>query len=144
MTNPSTHEAPIRNRTTREPIAGARPRAGVDAARREQLNAAAWLSVLAGIWLIIAPFVLSYGAGDQRWSDIIFGAITAIVGLACATMGRRMATLSVINLITGAWVFASAFWLDSTGTAMWNDIILGIVIFLLALAAGAVGTRKAM
>jgi hypothetical protein len=38
--------------------------------------AASGLNVLAGIWLIIAPFVLGYDDGDPYWNDIVFGSHT--------------------------------------------------------------------
>jgi hypothetical protein len=40
------------------------------------------LNVIAGIWLIISPFVLGYGSGDAYWNPIVFGAIVAVVALA--------------------------------------------------------------
>ena len=41
----------------------------------------AWLGVLAGIWLIIAPFFLSYNDRTATTNDIILGVIIIIVCL---------------------------------------------------------------
>ena len=44
------------------------------------MKALSWIFVLAGIWLIIAPFVLAY-EGAARWNDIVLGLIVGILGL---------------------------------------------------------------
>lgn len=38
-----------------------------------------WLSVVAGIWLIIAPFTLGYTNGTAITNDILLGIIVAVV-----------------------------------------------------------------
>lgn len=38
-----------------------------------------WVNVLAGIWLIIAPFVLRYSTAASFWNDVIVGIIVAAV-----------------------------------------------------------------
>jgi hypothetical protein len=45
-----------------------------------------WFEALVGIWLILAPFVLDYGAAAARpvagqWNDIICGIVTVAVSL---------------------------------------------------------------
>jgi SPW repeat-containing protein len=102
---------------------------------RAAVATASGLNVLAGIWLIIAPFVLGYRGGDPIWNDVVFGAIVAILGLVRVSGAYRAAELSWVNAIVGAWIFVSAFWLDASGTASANDIIFGIVVFVLALAS---------
>jgi hypothetical protein len=100
---------------------------------REEVIGASGLNVLAGIWLIIAPFVLSYGSGDSIWNDIICGVIVGVLALAKFGGLHRAVGLSWINAIVGVWLFVSAFWLEETATAGWNNIILGIIVFALAL-----------
>jgi hypothetical protein len=104
---------------------------------RGDVAAASGLNVLAGIWLIIAPFVLGYGSGDPYWNDIVFGAIVAVLALVRISGAYRASELSWINALIGVWLFVSAFWLDSTGRAGGNDIILGIIVFLLAIASAS-------
>lgn len=41
----------------------------------------AWLSVLGGIWLIIAPFMLSYSDRNATTNDIILGVVIIVLGL---------------------------------------------------------------
>jgi hypothetical protein len=40
-----------------------------------------------------------------------------------------------LNVLIGAWIFISAFWLDGTGRASWNDVILGAIVFILGIIA---------
>jgi SPW repeat len=122
----------------REPAAAPPPVTGW----REQVAGAAGLNVIAGIWLIIAPFVLGYGNGDPYWNDIVFGAIVAVHGLIRMLGAYRHAWLSWVNAAIGVWVFVSAFWLDNTATAGWNDVILGAIVFLLGVAAASAGSER--
>jgi hypothetical protein len=141
MTNPSTHHrsAPRGRVRGREQI----PTGVLDTApagapsTRERVATIAGLNVLAGIWLIIAPFVLGYADGDPIWNDVIFGAVVLVLAGARSLFFPRQVWLSWINALVGAWVFASAFWLDSSATASWNDAILGVIVFVLALAAAS-------
>jgi hypothetical protein len=108
--------------------------------RRDQLAALSGLTLLAGIWLIIAPFVLGYSGGDPIWNDVVFGAIVAVFGLAgLAGLFRRMPLVGWLISLIGAWLFASAFWLDAGSAAQTNDVIFGIVVFVLGLAGVAAG-----
>jgi hypothetical protein len=138
---------PSRETGTRYPREDAPPRtpaappAGGD--WRSAVMTASGLNVLAGIWLIIAPFVLGYGDGDPYWNDIVFGAIVAVLGLARVSGAYRAAWLSWINAAIGAWIFISAWWLDDTSTAAWNDVIAGAVIFVLALLSASASDEGA-
>jgi len=109
---------------------------------RSAVATASGLNVLAGIWLIIAPFVLNYQSGDPIWNDVVFGAIVAVLALIRVTGAYRASILSWANAIIGAWIFVSAFWLDSSGRAAANDIIFGVVVFVLAIAS-ATATEEA-
>jgi hypothetical protein len=136
---------------TRSPLRQAAPRPRADGAPEvapapapaaaDDVRTAAGLNALAGIWLIIAPFVLGYGA-NVYWNDIVFGAIVlavAIVRLAAPALRP----ISWLNVAIGIWLFVSAFWLDKTTTASWNDVILGIIVFILGVIAAVTPRRRA-
>jgi hypothetical protein len=93
------------------------------------------LNVIAGIWLIIAPWVLAYSRRDPRWNDVVFGIIVGIFALTRASGAYREEWLSWLNALIGIWLFVAAFTIDHTGQAVWNDIILGIIVFLLAIGS---------
>jgi len=53
------------------------------------LAAASWINVVLGIWLIIAPFVLNYGAeATPKWNDIILGILIIIFAWSGAAVPR--------------------------------------------------------
>ncbi len=59
------------------------------------MKIAAWLLVLAGVWLVVAPFVLKYSeTRSAMMNDIITGAIVVVLGLATALGGRREQPMS--------------------------------------------------
>jgi SPW repeat len=117
--------APLERLPEREPVPP-------QSAWRETIAASSTLNVIAGIWLIIAPWVLGYVAGDPKWNDVVFGAIVGVLALLRTSGIYATAWASAVNLVIGAWLFASAFWLDKSNTAGWNDIILGVIVFVLA------------
>lgn len=96
-----------------------------------------YLNVLAGAWLIAAPFALSYTGTTALANDIVLG--VAIVGLAVwATFSCRTLP-SWINVALGVWLIIDPFVLgyDRTGevvAAKANDITLGIIAGAVALA----------
>lgn len=45
---------------------------------------------------------------------------------------RIMRIMSGIAVIVGAWLVASPFVLEATETAMWNNVIVGLAIIILA------------
>ena len=110
---------------------------------RSTVMAASGINVLAGIWLIIAPFVLGYNDGDPHWNDIVFGAIVAVLALARVAGAYRASWMSWLNMLIGAWIFISAFWLDNTSTAETNDIILGAIVFVLGLISASASDAAA-
>lgn len=45
-------------------------------------NWASWLNGLAGIWMIIAPFILNYVKTAAYWNEIIVGIVVAVLAFA--------------------------------------------------------------
>jgi hypothetical protein len=98
------------------------------------------LNVIAGIWLIIAPFALLYGRGTARVNDIVLGIIIGVFGLIRALApGPQTAWLSWLNALWGIWLIIGSFVLAYAGSARTNDIVLGIIVLVLGLwsASGA-------
>ncbi len=108
---------------------------------RREISTLSGLNVVAGIWLIIAPWVLGYHYLDPKWNDVVFGAIIAILALVRAAGAYRAQWMSWINALIGVWLFVAAFTIDYSGVASGNDIVLGIVVFFLAIgSADATGS----
>jgi hypothetical protein len=85
--------------------------ASAAAGERPDAKFAAALEVIAGLWLVISPWVLGYSGDDARWHPIVFGAIVIVPALARAAAGDRAAWLGGVIALSGAWLFASAIWL---------------------------------
>lgn len=88
-----------------------------------------WINVLAGIWLIIAPFALGYGNSDGATNDIWLGIIVGVIGFIRLFTTVRGMWLNWVNLIAGLWLIIAPFTMTYAATAtVWNDIILGLVV----------------
>lgn len=122
------HQAPLRP----PPPAPPPPNGG------RQIAALSSLNVIAGIWLIIAPWVLGYNDLDPKWNDVIFGIVIGVFAITRATGAFWDEWLSWINALVGGWLFVAAFTIDHSSIASANDIVLGIVVFLVALASASV------
>jgi hypothetical protein len=127
--------------TTDQPLAASRPEAATTVWRSE-VAVLSGLNVLAGVWLIIAPWVLGYSARDPRWNDVLFGIVVGLVALVRATGGYREQWVTVVNALAGVWLFVAAFTIDHTTAATWNDIILGVIVFVLALSSAGIATQR--
>ncbi|HEY6744359.1 MAG TPA: SPW repeat protein [Mycobacteriales bacterium] len=111
------------------------------------------LVFLAGIWLVMAPYVLNYSANgtgfDGYWNDVVIGATVAVVALVRMVTPGRSAALSIAHvglggwLVVAPWVLAYNAGIDAPAATR-NDVIIGIVVTTLAtvsLATGLFGSR---
>jgi hypothetical protein len=125
---------------------------------RETVRWTSGVNVVAGLWLIIAPFVLGYDQIQAAlWNDVLVGIVVA--GLAVARLARPLMSpsLSWINAVLGLWLILAPFVLGYGGAvevealatagpvggaqaAMWNDIIVGVIVLVLG-AWSALGIR---
>jgi hypothetical protein len=104
------------------------------------------LNLLAGSWLVVAPSVLDYdntvpGFG-VAWNDVAIGIAIALVAVVRMIDPFRGMTLAAVSFVLGTWLAAAPFVLavhDKThaGAAMWNDIVVGLVVAVLALVSAA-------
>lgn len=100
------------------------------AGNHEQIVLASGANLLLGLWLIAAPFVLTYTAANARGNDVIFGIIIATIAAVRVFGAYRSAWLSWINVVLGAWLIIAPFVLGYGGHThpMWNDVIVGILV----------------
>lgn len=102
----------------------------------------AGLNLLAGGWLFISHWVLNYSGADPVWNDVIFGIVVAAVALVRMSGGARARFASWLNAAVGVWLFISAFVIASSSAAMTNNIVLGVIVFVLAIAASMAGRTE--
>lgn len=100
---------------------------------KEQIRTARGLNVLAGIWLIISPYVLGFSGSMAATNAIIVGIIVGVLALIGATSPESVLWTSWINIVLGVWMIISPFILGFTGGAVViNSIILGIIVIALS------------
>src|SRR5262249_12514065 len=104
---------------------------GVEAARTASI-----LNIIAGLWLIIAPFWMGfYTVPGALWNNLIVGIVVAILALIRATNPAGNVGLSWINLLLGLWLIVSPFFVNYgfLVVPMRMDVILGIIVAVLSL-----------
>jgi hypothetical protein len=100
-----------------------------------QVATASGLDVLAGIWLLISPFVLGFTAHTAMVNNVIFGIIIGILALIrFFAVSRDTIWLSWLNAVLGLWVLVSPWFLrfGTYRTAATNNVIMGIIVIILA------------
>ena|SRR5690606_21343329 len=58
----------------------------------EGTKPASWVNAAIGVWLIAAPFILSYASDQEMWNDIIVGALVLIFAGWSASLPRERDT----------------------------------------------------
>jgi hypothetical protein len=93
----------------------------------------AWIVGLAGIWMVIAPFVPMSLTGNA-WNDWIVGIIAAVVGFSMASEQGWQRWLAGF---VGLWLVASGFipMLRLQGGMYTNDIAAGILLVIAGFSA---------
>lgn len=101
------------------------------------------LIALAGLWEVLAPFFLGYSATTvAMWNAVIVGVV--LIALAAIATFREDVTVDKttdwINAVLGLWLILAPFALDYSAVvvAMWNDIIVGFVVIVLAVWAASI------
>lgn len=97
------------------------------------------INFFAGIWVLISPFVLRFtGFRFAIWNNVIVGIIVLIVAGTRAWGGRGERTgVSWINLVLGIWLIVTAFIFHFRPAFMWNQIVSGIIVAVLAAISAA-------
>lgn len=97
-----------------------------------------WANFALGLWLIVAPFALLYrGMQTALWEDMVVGFLIAVFSLWQAISTETEQTKAA-NLIVGAlglWALVSPYVLQFSGTilALWNNVIVGAAVTILAI-----------
>jgi len=103
-------------------------------------NTLNWLIALAGVWEILAPFILGYAdVSTALWNAIIVGIVLIILAVWAALTNDASTekNLSWVNAVVGLWLVLAPFILGYAviTAALWNAIIVGIVVIILAVWA---------
>jgi hypothetical protein len=92
--------------------------------------------MIAGLWLIVSPFVLSYTVLPvAMWNTIIVGIIVLVLACARAANPGRYVGLSWLNVLLGLWLIVSPLALAyaTIPRPTENNVILEVIVVILAL-----------
>jgi len=88
-----------------------------------------WINLILGVWLFITPFLGMDALNSMAaWNGYIFGVIVA--ALSIWALAQPRAWEEWINLVVGVWLILAPFILgfSTNTTAMWNHIVVGVII----------------
>ena len=102
--------------------------------RKEQIMTASGLDILAGIWLLISPFVLRFSSHYAVTNDVILGIAIAILAAIRFSGAFTQSWVSWVNVLLGVWVLISPWVLrfSTFHTATVNNVVMGIIVIILA------------
>ena len=110
------------------------------------VNAALGINMLLGLWTIFSPFLLGFrDVLPAVWNGLGVGLMVAFFSGIRVSIGFKQTTWSWCTALVSLWLIVSPFVLGfvKIGSAAWNDITVGVVIFLLSWkAASRPGQRK--
>ncbi|RPI87358.1 MAG: hypothetical protein EHM41_05230 [Chloroflexi bacterium] len=108
-----------------------------------------WIIAIVGLWEfgdITALFVPDFGKiPDVLWNHIIVGLILMIAGI-WAARTSNVGTAKTMNWIAagaGLWLMISSFILryPIINAGLWNDLIVGVIAFVLGVWAALTSPR---
>ena len=108
----------------------------------------AWIAIILGIWLLVSPWLLNYMNGITQWHDSLVGLVIISLSLAFI-LSKANPTLNwphLMNIIIGLWLCVSGILMfgQTSITARWNEIVVGLLIALFsAVATQVIEGKKA-
>jgi hypothetical protein len=105
-----------------------------------------WVTLVAGVWEILAPFIIGYSQSTGAMVDaIILGVLLLAFGLwvALSKSSGTVRTMSWVNAVLGLWLILAPFIIGYSGStgALVNDIIVGGVVVILEVWGAAVAGK---
>jgi ABC-type uncharacterized transport system permease subunit len=91
-------------------------------------------NLILGLWLVISPWALSYMMETvPTWNAIIVGVVIAVAAIAALVAFHKWEEW--VNVVLAVWLIVSPFALDyaSHVTVLWNQIVVGVLVGILAL-----------
>ena len=99
------------------------------------------VNLVLGLWMVISPWILAHqGEAGPTWNAVTVGVL--IAALALFELFKVKAWEEWTSMALGAWLVISPWVVgfSTLGAAMWNAVIVGLAVALLAL--WALGTDK--
>ncbi len=102
--------------------------------RLSQSRLASALTVILGAWVMLSPVFISI-TGAALVSLLITGGVMIVFGLAQLIWENSLP--SWVNAVAAIWLFISAFTFTISTAATWNQVIVAVIAFALAVWDGA-------
>ena len=102
-----------------------------------------WINIILAVWVLISPFVLGFSDFPRAlWNNVATGLAIGILAIIRTSL-RQQQGWSWANVVLGIWLILSPFALVflSGSRALWNNIILGVIITIIAWSNSASTVR---
>lgn len=99
------------------------------------IRASNGLDIVAGLWLVVSPFILAFVDEPMAmWNTLGAGAVVALLAAGRSFgSGYRYEWPSWVSLLAGIWLVAAPFFLGFiSSVALWNSIVLGLIVIALS------------
>ncbi len=96
---------------------------------------ASGITLLAGIWFFVSPWVYGAYMNPNAWNSWIVGFVVAVCAAIRMANPLTMPGLSWFNCLLGIWAFISPWiygYAGNTGRLI-NSLAVGVIVFLLAI-----------
>lgn len=112
---------------------------------RRNAEIATSINIGTGIWLVAAPFVLTYTvASGALWNDVVCGVLIVILAGIRRSNILHNVGLSYFNAGIGVWLIVAPFVLGYIDkAAFWNDIIVGLLVLIVGIWSAS-ATKSAL
>lgn len=111
---------------------------------RDRVRWASGFNIVAGLWLVLSPWIYGYREQEGAWNSILVG-LTVVVLAGLRASGRASASwISWFNTALGVWVILSPLlYYDDTFNQwrIWNSLLVGAAISTLGLVSASSGRR---
>ena len=106
-----------------------------------------WINLIAGLWLIAAPFVLGYSTSAIAVAeDVTMGILVAAFSWWILAAMAPPVGAAWFQILSGIWIIVAPFALVyGLPTATYNDVLFGILVLVIgAIESRAVAAPRPM
>ncbi|WP_033288085.1 SPW repeat domain-containing protein [Amycolatopsis jejuensis] len=107
------------------------------------------LTLLVGLWLGFAPFVVHFGLADPSGfvdiDDVVLAIVVSVLAMIRMTAPKDLPVLSLINAAAGVWLAGTAFLFSASGhpvRAVVNDVVCGVLLVALGVTSAVLTYRQ--
>lgn len=97
-----------------------------------------WVNLVLGLWLVVSPWILAFSQnGAALWNTLIVGAVFVALSLLALTDAKPWEEWS--ELVVALWLLVSPWVLgySTLSAAMWNAVIVAVIVGVLAYSAAS-------